>query len=285
MKKAKLLAGKELASEIEGKLKVRVAKLKANGITPTLAAILVGGDIPSQIYIGVKSRAAKRIGIDFLFYELPQDSKEKELLDLIKELNRDKTVHGILVQLPLPRHINTDKIIAQIATNKDIDGLKKSSSFSSPAASAVLRLLKYYKIKIQGKRVVIVGSGRLVGRPLWKLLKKVSGVVALNRKTQELPQKIKRAEILVSATGAPHLITSDLVNPQMVVVDMGGTKDKQGHLLGDVDFERVSKIVKAITPVPGGVGPVTVSLLLENLVFACEKQINPCYRTSYEFYE
>lgn len=287
MKKPKLLSGKELALKIEEKLKAQVFKLKARGIIPTLAAILVGEDIPSQIYIGVKSRAAKRVGIDFLFYQLPDDLKEKDLLYLIKELNRDKTVHGILVQLPLPSHINTDKTIAQISTAKDIDGLKKQSPFPPPAASAILRLLKHFKIRTRGKKVVIVGSGRLVGKPLLKLLRRTPRspersrggeggqacqVTALHQRTRNLPQKIKSAEILVSATGVPHLITPDLVNPKMVVVDMGGTKDTQGRLLGDVNFEKVSKIVKAITPVPGGVGPLTVVILLENLVLACQKQ-------------
>jgi len=229
---------------------------------PFLAVVLIGSDPASILYIKVKEKIAKRLGIGFHLYRLEDNISKEELEGLIARLNQDDKISGIIIQLPLPKKFDTEKILKKILPEKDIDGFQRF--FPPPTAQAILEILKYYKIDYKGKNIVILGYGRLVGRPLEYLLKKQGlSATICDSSIPNLKEKTLRADILISATGVPGIIKEDMVSKKAVIID-AGTSESKGKIVGDVD-SRVYVKVLAYTPVPGGVGPVTVACLMRNL--------------------
>ena len=270
---AVLIDGKAISSEIKEELKQEVAELKAQGITPCLAVILVGDDSASAIYVRNKKRACEYIGIESRSYELPKETTEQELEKLVRELNEDETVDGILVQLPLPE---------LISPKKDVDGFLPESigtlcigseGFRSCTPAGVLELIKRSGYTIEGKECVVVGRSNHVGKPMALLLLEQNGTVTIaHSRTKNLSEITRRADILVVAVGNPKLIQADDVKEGAVVIDVGMNRDENGKLCGDVDFEHVKEKAEAITPVPGGVGPMTIAMLMNNCVEAARKK-------------
>nr|WP_317450033.1 bifunctional methylenetetrahydrofolate dehydrogenase/methenyltetrahydrofolate cyclohydrolase FolD [uncultured Sellimonas sp.] len=279
---AVLIDGKAISTEIKEELKQEVAELKAQGITPCLAVILVGDDSASAIYVRNKKRACEYIGIESRSYELPKKTTEQELENLIQELNEDETVDGILVQLPLPEQIDEEKITGMISPNKDVDGFLPESigalcigseGFRSCTPAGVLELIKRSSYTIEGKECVVVGRSNHVGKPMALLLLEENGTVTIaHSRTKNLSEVTKKADILVAAVGIPKLIQEDGVKEGAVVIDVGMNRDENGKLCGDVDFEHVKDKAEAITPVPGGVGPMTIAMLMSNCVEAARKK-------------
>ncbi|MBQ7358659.1 MAG: bifunctional methylenetetrahydrofolate dehydrogenase/methenyltetrahydrofolate cyclohydrolase FolD [Lachnospiraceae bacterium] len=271
-----LIDGKKISAEIKEELKEKVAQLRAAGKEVTLAVIQVGNDPASTVYVGNKKKACEFIGIRSLAYELPEETTEKELLDLITELNQRADVNGILVQLPLPKHIDEDKVIKGIDPAKDVDGFHPQSvgalcigqpGFLSCTPAGIIQLLKRSGIEIAGKQCVVIGRSNIVGKPMSLLLLRENGTVTVaHSKTQNLKEITKRADILVVAIGKPKFLTADYVKEGAVVIDVGIHRDTQNKLCGDVDFESVAPLCSAITPVPGGVGPMTIAMLMNNCV-------------------
>ncbi len=266
---AKILAGKTIRDRILSDLAVRVEKLKQK---PTLAIVLVGEDPASEVYVREKEKAAASIGIDFQLVKKPDSVKQNELEEIIGNLNQDKKVKGVVVQKPLPAHIDDEKIDLLVTPEKDVDGLHPASLFYPTTAQGVLRLLKENNISISGKKVVVVGRSKLSGLPVaMQLLEEDATVTICHSKTANLREETRQADILVSATGVPNLIGADMVKKGAVVVDIGTTRTRDGKLVGDVDFENVKNVAGYISPVPGGVGPMIVAGLMMNLVEASEK--------------
>lgn len=273
-----LLDGKSLSIVIEEALKVRVNELKRGGIYPSLAVILVGDDFASASYVRMKSNACLRVGIKSEVFNF-KDIKEQELLALIRRLNDDEAVSGILVQLPLPDHINTALILESIKASKDVDGFNPYNigclsanleCFSPATPLGVMRMLEEYKIGVKGQNVCIVGASNIVGKPLFHLMLNAGASVCITHEfTKNLGEWTRMADILCVAVGKPKLITEDMVKDGAVVIDIG-TNRVDGKLCGDVDFLTVSNKTSYITPVPGGVGPMTISALLENTLKAAE---------------
>lgn len=277
---AQLINGKEISAQIKEELKVEVAKLKADGKEITLAVIQVGADAASTIYVGNKKKACEYIGIRSLAYELAEETTEEELISLVEELNNRNDVDGILVQLPLPKHINADKIIQTIRPSKDVDGFHPQSvgalcigqpGFVSCTPAGIIELLKRSHIDISGKECVVVGRSNIVGKPMALLLLRENGTVTIcHSKTKDLKSVCKRADILVAAVGKPKFFTEDYIKEGAVIVDVGIHRDANNKICGDVDFENVKDHVLAITPVPGGVGPMTIAMLMYNCVQAAK---------------
>lgn len=275
---AYLIDGKVISKQIKDELKDEVAQLKEKGIGVCLAVIQVGADPASSVYVNNKKKACAYIGIQSKSFELEESTTEEELVKLIQELNDSEEVHGILVQLPLPKHINEDLIIQTIAPEKDVDGFHPVSvgnlsigrkGFVSCTPAGIIQLLKRSNIKIEGKECVIVGRSNIVGKPMSILLLRENGTVTITHsRTMNLQEVTKRADILVVAIGKPKFITADYVKDGAVVIDVGIHRDENNKLCGDVDFESVEKKASAITPVPGGVGPMTIAMLMENCVEA-----------------
>lgn len=273
---AQIIDGKAIASQIKNELKDRVATLAREDIQVTLAVIQVGNDPASTVYVGNKKKACEYIGIRSLAYELPEETTEKELLDLIEELNGRKDVNGILVQVPLPKQIREEKILDAISPLKDVDGFHPHNmgalctgkpGFVSCTPAGVIQLLKRSQISIEGKECVVVGRSNHVGKPMALLLLQENGTVTMaHSRTVNLKEITSRADILVAAAGRPKMITADYVKKGAVVIDIGIHRDAQNKLCGDVDFDSVAPKCSAITPVPGGVGPVTVAMLMFNCV-------------------
>lgn len=271
-----IIDGKKISAEIKDELKEKVAALKAEGKEITLAVIQVGNDPASTVYVGNKKKSCAYIGIHSLAYELPEDTTEGELLSLVEQLNESKDVHGILVQLPLPKHINEDKIIKAISPKKDVDGFHPQSvgalsigqpGFVSCTPAGIIQLLKRSGIIIEGKECVIVGRSNIVGKPMAALLLRENGTVTVTHsRTKNLKEVTKRADILIVAIGKKQFITSEYVKEGAVVIDVGMHRDENNHLCGDVDFADVEPHTSAITPVPGGVGPMTIAMLMNNCV-------------------
>ena len=271
-----IIDGKAISVQIKDELKEKVAGLKAQGKEVTLAVIQVGEDPASTVYVGNKKKACAYIGIRSLAYELPEETSEKELLDLIAELNGRKDVNGILVQLPLPKHIDEDKVIRSIDPKKDVDGFHPQSvgalcigepGFVSCTPAGIIQLLKRSGIEIAGKECVVIGRSNIVGKPMSLLLLRENGTVTVaHSKTRDLRSVTKRADILVAAVGKPKMITRDYVKEGAVVIDVGIHRMENGKLCGDVDYEDVAPVCSAITPVPGGVGPMTIAMLMNNCV-------------------
>ncbi len=273
---ALLIDGKKISGEIKDELKEKVSALKAEGKEITLAVIQVGKDPASTVYVGNKKKACEYIGIRSLAYELPEETAETELLELVTELNQRKDVNGILVQLPLPGHINEDLVIQTISPLKDVDGFHPQSvgrlsigqkGFASCTPAGIIQLLKRSGIDIEGKECVIVGRSNIVGKPMALLLLRENGTVTVcHSRTRNLKEVTKRADILVVAIGKPKFITADYVKEGAVVIDVGIHRNENNKLCGDVDFDDVVEHVSAITPVPGGVGPMTIAMLMNNCV-------------------
>lgn len=276
MKMALLIDGKKISTEIKEELKEQVKKDKEQGKETTLAVIQVGNDPASSVYVRNKKKACEYIGINSLSYELEEETTEEELLKLIQELNGREDVNGILVQLPLPSHINEDKIIEAIDSKKDVDGFHPMNvgalsigkkGFVSCTPAGIIQLLKRSNIEIAGKECVIVGRSNIVGKPMAMLLLRENGTVTVaHSKTKNLKEVTKRADILVAAVGKPKFITADYVKEGAVVIDVGMNRNEENKLCGDVDFDSVVDKVSAITPVPGGVGPMTIAMLMYNCV-------------------
>lgn len=271
-----IIDGKKISQEIKDELKVRAAEMKAQGIGRCLAVIKVGDDPASGVYVNNKKKACEYVGIESLSYELPGDTAEAELLNLIGELNGRADVNGILVQLPLPAQINEDKVLLAIAPEKDVDGFHPVSvgnlsigrpGYVSCTPAGVIQLLKRSGIEIAGKECVVVGRSNIVGKPMSMLLLRENATVTVcHSRTKNLQEVTRRADILVVAVGKPKFITADYVKEGAVVIDVGIHRNENGKLCGDVDFDSVAPHTAAITPVPGGVGPMTIAMLMHNCV-------------------
>lgn len=230
--------------------------------------ILIDADPPSLIFNKKKEEAAREVGIEFRLHQFKKEVKEEEISSLISNLNSQDSCHGIVIHFPLPKELNREKILAAISDQKDVDGLTPKSRFIPAVALAVLEILKFYKIRLKEKKVVVLGKGRYVGQSIGDLLRKEGGkVIFCTRKTKNIPQFTKKADILVSAVGQPHLVKKEMVREGAVVIDVG-TAFKGGKLVGDCDFEKIKKVAGFISPVPGGIGPLTVACLLENTIRA-----------------
>ena len=272
----KIIDGKAISTQIKDELKEQVAKMKADGITLCLAVIQVGADPASCVYVRNKKKACEYIGIESLSYELPEETTEEELLNLIAELNAKKEVNGILVQLPLPKGLNEEKILDAIDPLKDVDGFHPMNvgnlsigrkGFVSCTPAGVIQLLKRSGIEIEGKECVVVGRSNIVGKPMSMLLLRENGTVTTaHSRTKNLKEVTNRADILVAAVGKPRMITADYVKEGAVVIDVGIHRNEDNKLCGDVDYENVAPKCSAITPVPGGVGPMTIAMLMKNCV-------------------
>lgn len=277
-----LIDGKKISTEIKDELKVTVEELKKQGVETCLAVIQVGDDPASSIYVRNKKRACAYVGIESLSYELPEETTEDQLVKLVKELNENDNVHGILVQLPLPKHINADMIISTISPDKDVDGFHPESvgrlcigepGFVSCTPAGIIQLLKRSGIEIEGKECVVVGRSNIVGKPMSILLLRENGTVTITHsRTKDLKEVTGRADILVVAIGKPKFITADYVKEGAVVIDVGMHRNEENKLCGDVDFDDIKDKVSAITPVPGGVGPMTIAMLMYNCVEAAKGQ-------------
>lgn len=273
---AELIDGKRISKEIKDELKAEAEKFKAEGREATLAVILVGDDPASAVYVNNKKKACEYIGIRSLSYELPKETTEEELLALIDKLNNDDSVNGILVQLPVPDHIDENKIIRSISPSKDVDGfhplnvgalLIGEKGFVSCTPAGVIQLLKRSNVDIEGKECVVVGRSNIVGKPMGVLLLRENGTVTIaHSRTKDLKSICKRADILVVAVGKPKMINAEYVKEGAVVIDVGIHRMDNGKLCGDVDFGSVEPIVSKITPVPGGVGPMTIAMLMDNCI-------------------
>lgn len=271
-----IIDGKAISAQIKDELKVKVEEMKAQGIQVCLAVIQVGNDPASSVYVGNKKKACAYIGIDSLAYELPEETTQEELLALIGELNAKKEVNGILVQLPLPKHIDEDAVIRAIDPKKDVDGFHPQSvgalcigqpGFVSCTPAGIIQLLKRSGIEIAGKECVIIGRSNIVGKPMALLLLRENGTVTITHsRTKDLKEVTKRADILVVAIGKPKMITREYVKEGAVVIDVGIHRNENNKLCGDVDYEDVAAFCSAITPVPGGVGPMTIAMLMHNCV-------------------
>ena len=280
---AQLIDGKKISAEIKEELKEKVAGLKAEGKEITLAVIQVGNDPASSVYVGNKKKSCEYIGIRSLAYELPEETTEEALLELIAQLNERSDVHGILVQLPVPEHMNEDKIIKAIAPAKDVDGFHPQSvgalsigqpGFVSCTPAGIIQLLKRSGIEIEGKECVVVGRSNIVGKPMALLLLRENGTVTIcHSRTKDLKEVCKRADILVAAIGKPKFFNHEYVKEGAVVIDVGIHRNENNKLCGDVDYDDVLPHVSAITPVPGGVGPMTIAMLMYNCVQAAEMEI------------
>jgi 5,10-methylene-tetrahydrofolate dehydrogenase/Methenyl tetrahydrofolate cyclohydrolase len=267
--------GKEISQMVKDELKERVKKEK---IEATLAVIQVGSDPASTVYVGNKKKACEYIGIRSLAFELPEETKEEELLDLVRELNDREDVDGILVQLPLPTHMDEDKVIQTISPKKDVDGFHPQSvgalsigqpGFVSCTPAGVIQLLKRSGVEIEGKECVIVGRSNIVGKPMALLMLRENATVTVcHSRTKDLKEVTRRADILIVAIGKPRFITKEYVKEGAVVIDVGIHRGADNKLCGDVDFVEVEPVASAITPVPGGVGPMTIAMLMNNCVEA-----------------
>lgn len=277
---AELIDGKKISGEIKEEVREKAAKLKENGISVCLAVIQVGNNPASTVYVNNKKKACEYVGIESLSYELPEETSEEELLNLIDELNGNAKVNGILVQLPLPKHIDEDKVIERISPKKDVDGFHPMNvgalsigkkGFISCTPYGIIQLLKRSNIDITGKHCVIVGRSNIVGKPMSMLLLRENGTVTIvHSKTKNMKEITNQADILVVAIGKPKYITAEYVKEGAVVIDVGINRNENGKLCGDVDFDDVLSKVSAITPVPGGVGPMTIAMLMNNCLEAVE---------------
>lgn len=275
--------GKQISAQIKEELKEEVSKMNARGTTVTLAVILVGQDPASCVYVRNKKRACEYIGIRSLSCELPEETTQEELLKVIRDYNEDDTVDGILVQLPLPKHIDEDAVIEAIDPKKDVDGFHPQSvgalwigkpGFVSCTPAGIIQLLKRSNIEIAGRECVIVGRSNIVGKPMAQLLLRENGTVTIcHSRTKNLAEVCRRADILICAIGRPKFFTKDFVKAGAAVIDVGMDRDENNKLCGDVDFDDVEPVAGAITPVPGGVGPMTIAMLMENCVIAARRKL------------
>jgi methylenetetrahydrofolate dehydrogenase (NADP+)/methenyltetrahydrofolate cyclohydrolase len=277
---ARIIDGKALSAQLREAMKPRVAALKAGGIEPGLAVVLVGEDPASQVYVRNKGRACAEVGIVSTELKLPDTTSEAELLSVIDKLNRDPAVHGILVQLPLPKGIDSKRILDAIDPGKDVDGFHPvnvgrltigEALFPPCTPAGVIKLLEHAGVPLSGANAVVVGRSHIVGKPAaLLLLQKNATVTITHSRTKDLAAICRRADILVAAIGKPRFVTADMVKPGVALIDVGINRLPDGNLVGDVDFGPCSEIAGWITPVPGGVGPMTITMLLENTIVAAK---------------
>ena len=277
---ANLIDGKKISKEIKDELKAKVEQYKKEGKECSLAVIQVGNDPASSVYVGNKKKACEYIGIGSVSYELPEETTEQELLDLIAKLNNDRKINGILCQLPLPKHIDEDKIINAISPEQDVDGFHPQSvgslvigqpGFVSCTPAGIIELLKRSGIEISGKNCVVIGRSNIVGKPMSLLMLRENATVTIcHSKTKDLQAVCKQADILIVAIGKPQYIGAEYVKDGAVVIDVGIHRDENNKLCGDVKFDEVEPVASYITPVPGGVGPMTIAMLMNNCVSAME---------------
>lgn len=279
---ATIINGKELAAKVRAELKEEVLELKKQGIQPKLAVIMVGNDSASAVYVRNKSKACDEIGIAFEEFLLKEATTREELLNLIEELNNRKDIHGILLQSPIPKHLDIREAFNAISYQKDVDGFHPinvgklaigEECFVSCTPAGVMKMLEENNIEIQGKNAVVIGRSNIVGRPLAQLLINSNATVTVcHSKTRNITEVAKRADILVAALGKPKFVTADMVKEGAVVIDVGINRNEEGKLVGDVDFENVEKKASYITPVPGGVGPMTIAMLMSNVIGAAKEE-------------
>ncbi|MEJ6565433.1 MAG: bifunctional methylenetetrahydrofolate dehydrogenase/methenyltetrahydrofolate cyclohydrolase FolD [Burkholderiales bacterium] len=277
---AKIVDGKLVSQVLREKMKLRVEELAKRDIQPGLAVILLGDDAASQVYVRNKVAACQAIGVQSRVYRLAANTSEQKVLEALKLLNNDSEINGILVQLPLPKHIDEDKILEIISPQKDVDGFHKinvgamvtgHARFYPCTPHGVMKLLEYYGIAIEGRHAVVVGRSNIVGKPMaLMLLEKGATVSICNSKTPDLASFTSQADIVVVAVGKPKVLSGDMIKPGATVIDVGINRLPDGSLAGDVDFESVREVAGFLTPVPGGVGPMTITMLLENTIRSSE---------------
>lgn len=278
-----IIDGKRISQEIKDELRQKTAEMKARGQERCLAVIQVGSDPASAVYVRNKKKACEYIGIKSISYELPEETGEEVLLGIIRELNEREDVNGILVQLPLPAHIDEDRVLLAIAPEKDVDGFHPVNvgnlsigrpGYVSCTPAGIIQLLKRSGIEIQGKECVVLGRSNIVGKPMAMLLLRENGTVTVcHSRTEKLKEITARADILVAAVGRPKFVDGDFVKEGAVVIDVGIHRNQEGKLCGDVDFQSVAPKASAITPVPGGVGPMTIAMLMANCVEGMSGQL------------
>lgn len=276
-----MIDGKAISAQIREEARQKAKDLKKNGVEPALAVILVGENPASKVYVRNKKKACDFVGIRSLSYELPEETREEELLALIGRLNEDAACHGILVQLPLPAHIHEQAVIEAISPAKDVDGFHPVSvgemcigqpGFLPCTPAGILELLKRSGVAIEGKNCVIIGRSNIVGKPMALLLLRENGTVTVTHsRTRDLKEVCRQADILIVAIGRARLVNREYVKEGAVVIDVGMNRDEEGRLCGDVDYEDVFPVCSAITPVPGGVGPMTIAMLMHNCLIAAER--------------
>ncbi|MCD8835965.1 bifunctional methylenetetrahydrofolate dehydrogenase/methenyltetrahydrofolate cyclohydrolase FolD [Mammaliicoccus sciuri] len=275
---AKILDGREIAKTYRAGLQAEVEKLKEHNIVPKLTVILVGNDGASQSYVNSKKKAAEKIGMISEIVHMDESSTEEEVLSELDRLNNDDSVSGILVQVPLPKQVSEAKVLEAIHPDKDVDGFNPINigrlytgerTFIPCTPLGIMEILKHADIDLKGKNVAVIGRSHIVGQPVSKLLTDQDATVTLlHSKSTNTEEVLKQADVIVSAVGRVHLVTKDLVKPGAVIIDVGNTPDENGKLKGDVDFEAVKEVASAITPVPGGVGPLTITMVLNNTLLA-----------------
>lgn len=281
---ARIIDGKAISQEVRSEWKLRADALKARGIKPGLAVIIVGEDPASKVYVGNKIKACAELGIYSEHIELPGNTSEAALLEQIAKLNVDPKIHGFLVQLPVPKHIDSNKVLLAIAPNKDVDGFHPlnvgelvtgSPQFQPCTPFGVMKLLEKSGVAIEGKHAVVVGRSNIVGKPMALMLLQQNATVTIcTSKTVDLAKFTRDADILVVATGKPQMITGDMIKPGAAVIDVGINRLPNGKLVGDVDFDSAKEVAGFITPVPGGVGPMTITMLVASTVMAAERLAN-----------
>lgn len=279
---AEIIDGKKLAKKIREELKIKCDELKQKWIYPKLAVIMVGNNPASKVYVRNKSNACADVGVEYVEYLLEENIEQEELIELIKKLNEDKTINGILLQSPIPMHLDINEAFKTITYIKDVDGFSPASvgklcigedTFISCTPYGVMKMLEEYNIDLNGKHVVILGRSNIVGKPLIQCcLQKNATVTICHSKTQKLEEITKQADVLISAIGQPEFVKTDMIKDKAVVIDVGINRNKDGKLVGDVDFENVKEKASYITPVPGGVGPMTIAMLMNNVIKAAEEQ-------------
>ena len=280
---AEIIDGKAVAKKIRKELKKEVEELKTKEITPKLAVIMVGDNSASQVYVRNKSKACEKAGIEFEEFLFDKDTTEEKLLDTIDMLNKDESVHGILLQSPVPKHINIQKAFEKISPKKDVDGFNAvnvgklsigQDAFISCTHYGIIKMLEEYNIETEGKHTVILGRSNIVGKPMIQcMLNKNATVTVCHSRTKNIAEITRNADILIAAIGKPKFVTEDMVKDDIVVIDVGINRMEDGTLCGDVDFENVSKKASYITPVPGGVGPMTIAMLIYNVVKAAKNTL------------
>ncbi|MCI8624463.1 MAG: bifunctional methylenetetrahydrofolate dehydrogenase/methenyltetrahydrofolate cyclohydrolase FolD [Provencibacterium sp.] len=277
---ATIIDGKAVSAEVRAELKKEVEALGGRGVTPGLAVVLVGDDDASRRYVRNKKKGCEEVGIYSQEHTLPAGTSEEELLALIGKLNADPKIDGILVQLPLPKHLDEKRVIEAIDPGKDVDAFSEANvgrimignyTFLPCTPAGIMELLRHAGVELEGKECVVIGRSNIVGKPMAMLLMHANGTVTIcHSRTHNLAGVARRADVLVAAIGKPKFVTADMVKPGAVVIDVGMDRDENGKLCGDVDFEAVKEVASAITPVPGGVGPMTITTLLKNTVTAAK---------------
>ncbi len=275
-----LMDGKQLSKKIRHNLKIECDKLKQGGIKPKLAVIMVGNDNASKIYVKNKSKACEEVGIEFEEFLLDEKISQQELENLIEELNQNENIHGILLQSPIPKNLDINRAFEKISPSKDVDGFNpvnvgklalNKDTFVSCTPYGIMKIFEEYNIDLSGKHAVIIGRSNIVGKPLIQcILNKNATVTICHSKTKNLEKHTIEADVLVSAIGKPNFITADMVKDDAIVIDVGINRTKEGKVVGDIDFENVEKKASYITPVPGGVGPMTIAMLINNVIKAAK---------------